>query len=598
MIAMIFDYLVSDASVRSEGAIAFPDFFIENTANLFNNIYLKDGEFYGDSAVTLWMPKGLAHSENQELNYIAARGNNKLYLAFTNQSHETVSTTVTLDQNLVQLNNNKISVYEQNVMSGVSYAGSNSLDIEVSPDGITAVIIEDVDIHPSFQQKMHFITSKNNWKSYYEELVNSKTRAMLLNMSDSLSRIYVYSQAAKGDVQDLQIECIMDGVLQETFTDDSYPFEYSIAVPRSVMQVDLNISSGGQSDQVTFIRDYTVSGSITGWTSVRQDKEVPITFLLNGDLPWTITYTDGRSDYTREQITESVYTEMVYPGTTSIYRLLSASDGDQKNALITNDKIKVSVTDGFTLDQKLNASKDAFVYQLGPGNKYGEDPVLKIKGTQDAEKVSYIEFSMPDIQRNGEKYLLGLWLNAVTEETMLLQLSAGEADWDEASISWNSGPVLSGEVLLDTIGISGLSEAGSFHYFDISSYIQNASGDRITFRIASPDSNLVNELQFASLQDSDPKKHPCIISDAVLGIKGQLLKAEEQALVFPVPATDHIQVKSSSRIDNLILISLDGKVLRSENGTNSMQLGDLPAGNYILKVVTPEETIQQTIIIL
>jgi hypothetical protein len=101
-VAMQLDYLISDAVTRSGGAIDFPSHYAEGYAYLQSKVYGdRPGTFYGDKDVWLWMPKGLAKTDNVEVNYVAGRGNGKLYLALTNQSDQDVTTTLTLNDALI-----------------------------------------------------------------------------------------------------------------------------------------------------------------------------------------------------------------------------------------------------------------------------------------------------------------------------------------------------------------------------------------------------------------------------------------------------------------------------------------------------------------
>jgi hypothetical protein len=71
--SVLADYLVTDAYVRSKGAIDFPSEFIEGYAYLQSKFYgHRAGAFYGEEA-WLWMPQKVLEVSSDEVNFITAR---------------------------------------------------------------------------------------------------------------------------------------------------------------------------------------------------------------------------------------------------------------------------------------------------------------------------------------------------------------------------------------------------------------------------------------------------------------------------------------------------------------------------------------------
>jgi hypothetical protein len=102
MTSMIVDYLVSETMARSDGAIDFPSQFIEGYAYMQSKFYgTQKGRFYDAKDAILWMPKQLLSIDNLEINYIAARGDNALYLALINESEKEVTANITLNDQLL-----------------------------------------------------------------------------------------------------------------------------------------------------------------------------------------------------------------------------------------------------------------------------------------------------------------------------------------------------------------------------------------------------------------------------------------------------------------------------------------------------------------
>src|SRR5699024_618556 len=106
--AMVMEYLVLDIYNRSKGGIYFPSLYAQGYAYLKCNVYGdRKGQFYGDEEVQLWLPSDLLHTNNVQTNYIAGYGNNKLYLAFTNQSKEDIKVNIHLNSSIVPYTSDK-----------------------------------------------------------------------------------------------------------------------------------------------------------------------------------------------------------------------------------------------------------------------------------------------------------------------------------------------------------------------------------------------------------------------------------------------------------------------------------------------------------
>ncbi|MCX6968239.1 MAG: hypothetical protein NTZ46_10780 [Verrucomicrobia bacterium] len=233
-IAMLMDYLVSDVYYRSDAQIDFPAEYAEGYAYCRSKIYgAASGHFYDEKDVWLYMPHGLLSSSNVQINYLAARGNGKLYLALTNQSKEPVTTTLTLNSELLDLKKGKVysaKVWKDNQLAGTASVIDGQVSLIVSPDGMTALAIDGVTARPVFQAKVG--ESSTPWKKDSEELsFGGGSKAVLFNFGPNLQSVYSFTKATNEVYSKVTLHYACNGKWSAV-TKESYPFEFTVEVPR------------------------------------------------------------------------------------------------------------------------------------------------------------------------------------------------------------------------------------------------------------------------------------------------------------------------------------------------------------------------------
>jgi hypothetical protein len=226
MASMLLDYLVTDAFVRSKGAIDFPDDYMEGYAYLQNKMYgAEKGNFYSEKAVQLWMPSKLLRIGNVELNYIAARKDNKLLLAFTNQSAKPVTTLVTVNPMQAKLS-------AQTSIRSFTAAGKNipvkdsTFTVTVPANGITAVAVEGVQMNSTFQQRI--LSTTNDTSSDFATISEGNAKAMLFKMGEYARRLYVYLEDDDNTWKQAQLVYTDAKGKEQVVTKAEYPFEFTV----------------------------------------------------------------------------------------------------------------------------------------------------------------------------------------------------------------------------------------------------------------------------------------------------------------------------------------------------------------------------------
>lgn len=246
-ISLLYDYLISDMLYHSKGNISFPNEFIEAYAYLQSKFYgHKPGQFYQEEA-WLWMPSGLVNSSDRQLNYISARGENKLFIAFTNQSCNAVTSEITLDPSRlvwsagreypvkVRINNGELT--EISMKDG-------RFTIDVPASGLVAVSIEGVTAKTAFQQKI-LAPAQDVWQKDYAETSDGNVQVMLLNVGQETRNAYVWFK-----VEDTRYSSVRVSCGNSVLTDAVYPYEITFPVPAEAEQLEIRAEATGKDGKV------------------------------------------------------------------------------------------------------------------------------------------------------------------------------------------------------------------------------------------------------------------------------------------------------------------------------------------------------------
>lgn len=245
LLSVLYDYLVTDASVRSQGAIAFPGDYIEGYGYLQAKFYgNRPGRFYDREGAWLWMPRRLLRTSDVELNYLSARCGDELLIAFTNQSRRTVTSQVELNRELLPMlagREVRAEVWTDNRRSGETTLTDGRTEVTVSPEGITALMLRGVRIEPRFQERLTEHDARG-WAHDYGELDFGRARAMVLNLGRDLKSCYIYLQDDDSRFRHVSMTYSIDGNPPQALNDTSYPYEFTVALPSDARQIVVALS--------------------------------------------------------------------------------------------------------------------------------------------------------------------------------------------------------------------------------------------------------------------------------------------------------------------------------------------------------------------
>ena len=228
MASMLLDYLVTDAYVRSKGAINFPSEFIEGYAYLQNKFYgAAKGKFYNEENISLWMPKKLLTSSSVELNYISGRKGNDVYIAFMNQSDKLVNSQVLFNAELLET----ASTSEKFIYNGKEWksAGKGPLNLNVEPNGLAVVKLKEAVPRVSIQDNI--LAGTKLLQNDYSMPDFGRAEAMLIQMGNYAKRAYIYLKDDDTRFSEVRIKYQLEGGKSQSITRKEYPFEFTIDLP-------------------------------------------------------------------------------------------------------------------------------------------------------------------------------------------------------------------------------------------------------------------------------------------------------------------------------------------------------------------------------
>jgi hypothetical protein len=238
--SILLDYLVADATARSQDQISFPSRYIEGYAYLKSR-FLGDrpGRFYDLAAAYLWMPPGLVRSDNVELNYVSAREDATFAVAFLNESTETQRASINLD--LARFEGlsgatRTASVWINNTPAAPLSVVNGRVQLEVPPRGIVALTLPDARPRLSAGRELR----AKSWKTDYAESTVGGARTMILDFGPGRRNVFTYLREDDAKVKRAELHITIDGVTTK-HRDDAFPFEWTTALTENAKDVSVSV---------------------------------------------------------------------------------------------------------------------------------------------------------------------------------------------------------------------------------------------------------------------------------------------------------------------------------------------------------------------
>lgn len=595
-INLMFDYLVSDVAVRTLGAVDFPGQYIENLAHMQSQVYTTGGKFYGDQNLTLWMPKDIVSPANEELNYITAYGNGKFYIVFTNQCGEEVNTPVTINTSLLNVSGKNYSQWKQNVSAPGGTISGNQFMVNVAPHGVTAIAINGVAVKTKFQQKLLANTITNRWNKYYEPTIPiGASRSILINPSDSLTRLYVFSTNAKGTHSQVKLQYSIDKGNWQEITDNVYPFEFSVDF-NTAKSIDYKVVIGtGTSDVYTYER-LKPTAAMSGWTSIKKAQQAVLPIAFIGQAPYEITYTENDDVIQVSGIQDSLYLLQVNPQKTSYYRLISMKDAMGTEGVVSGDA-KVVVVDAYEPLQKYFATKDAQTHKTSPTLNYGASSQIELKGSASFRRDLFYSFDIPAVTLGlNQRAFINLWVNSTLRLdapylTTHIKATKFSDEWLESTLNWNNQPAMTEAQILDTIAVSYLTTLPGWINFDVTNLVKQGYTGNLNLKVDYLKGEDVSSIFVATKENTDISKRPYFAVVEPIKTTTNSFYDNSSLVIYPSIINDYFEVQGSVTPAEISIFDLTGDKILQIYNQQRVNTSVLASGVYLVVIRSTDNQI-------
>lgn len=249
-IALLVDYLVSDAFYRSRGEIDFPSAYAPGYAYLTSKVYgHRLGRVFGDGGIALWMPRDAVRLSTSAVNHLFGVGKNDLYLILMNTSPTEEQVRLSLNGDVLPWNADRdYPVSWLGGSSGSPRLAGGELSARIPAYGLAVAKIQGLTIDTSFQRRVAAPPATPPSDQSYARIDTGRTAigtvtGMRFSVVPEFADAYVYLDATEKQTREVRFRYrIGDGAWVDV-RDEAYPFELSVHLPRPEQAVEVQIEA-------------------------------------------------------------------------------------------------------------------------------------------------------------------------------------------------------------------------------------------------------------------------------------------------------------------------------------------------------------------
>ncbi len=237
------DYLVSQAALRSDGAIDFPGLRQFGYAFFDNLVYgHAPGEVMGEKDVWLWFRRDLVGLDNSQINHLTAHNGDSFFLVLMNESPRTEFVNIRFNPKAIDAGAGDFE--EARFLAGGEgelRLRENAAGITLPARGMVVLAVDGLDIEIAAHQD-HPAPGQSEFPGFITIPVDDEMeiRAAAIQVKPGSWDGYVWSTAGSRELKEIRLAW-KAGDDRGEITDDHYPYEFSVPVPAGEPRLDFTV---------------------------------------------------------------------------------------------------------------------------------------------------------------------------------------------------------------------------------------------------------------------------------------------------------------------------------------------------------------------
>jgi hypothetical protein len=265
-IALVIDFLVSDAYYRSRGQVNFPAVYAPGYAYLTSNVYgSQSGTVFGEKDVRLWLPADALQSSTVALNYLVGVGKKDTYIILMNTFNQAVKEKLRINPDVVKWQPGKnytLTVFQNGQPNKMAMLKNGMAEVQIPAHGLIVLKIHDLKADvPMFRQPdtVPATTSNNSFFRDEQAGILGTVSGMLISMFSHFTDAYIYTDRTGKDLKSVALEYRMGSGEWKSATDNQYPFEFSVHMRHAQDKLEFRLKGTSHNGEEQTSKTYFLS---------------------------------------------------------------------------------------------------------------------------------------------------------------------------------------------------------------------------------------------------------------------------------------------------------------------------------------------------
>ncbi|MBQ2968454.1 MAG: hypothetical protein IJE10_10095 [Clostridia bacterium] len=281
-LAMLEDFLINQTFASSNQNIHFPSLRQNGYAYFNSNQYgHAPGKFYEEEGMWPWLAEDTVLPDSIQINWMAARKDGVMGVAFMNEDHVDTTTTVSLGAKVPGGANysGTAVLYDENGKIGTVEVANGKFTLTVPAKGFRAVKLNIPEVKAPAFASMDYSATSATLGATVSEHTNGK--GYTLQLSPEFYYAYVYTTTNQRKIQSATLTYTVNGETK-TETATVYPFEFIVKVDDPDAEFTYTISETDLEGKVTELGGGTL---MTAALSAKKGIKEPVVVEIEKEVP-------------------------------------------------------------------------------------------------------------------------------------------------------------------------------------------------------------------------------------------------------------------------------------------------------------------------